>query len=54
MIAIALLCAAVACFGWILLMRFVTGIMVWTSVALVHIVFAGALGYSLYRYYSYI
>ena len=53
MISIALLSSAMASLVWIILMRFLTGVMVWTSIALVHIVFLGCLGYSIYRYHCF-
>lgn len=50
MILIALACSSTISFSWIILMRFLTGIMVWTSVALLIVGSGGGLGYSIYRY----
>ena len=50
MILAALVCASVVSFAWIILMRFVTGIMVWTSIFLLIVGSGGGLGYSVYRY----
>ena len=49
MILLALVCAAIVSFVWILLMRFLTGIMVWTSVSLILFVVGASLAYSVYR-----
>ena len=50
MIGIGFVLACILSFLWILLMRFFTGIMVWTSIALMFVLVAGLFGYSLHRY----
>ena len=50
MILVALLCASFVSFTWIILMRFLTGVMVWTSIFLLIVGSGGGLGYSVYRY----
>ena len=50
MIGIGLSLAFVLSFIWIILMRFLTSIMVWTSIGLSFLAFLGLFGYSLYRY----
>ena len=50
MIGVALVGAAFVSFLWIVLMRFATGLMVWTSLGLVVAVFGGLFGFSLYKY----
>ena len=49
MILIALACSSAISFSWIILMRFLTGIMVWTSVILLIVGSGGGLGYSVFR-----
>ena len=46
----AYLVAAIVSFLWIVLMRFIAGVMVWTSVGLSLSIFGGLFGYCLYRY----
>ena len=50
MIGIALIAATVLSFLWILLMRFLTGLMVWLSVALIFVLVGGLFGYCVFRY----
>ncbi len=50
MIGTALLTACFISFFWIVLMRFFAGIMVWTSLSLIFVLFGGLFGYSLFRY----
>ena len=50
MICVALATACLLSFLWIVLMRFVTGIMVWASLGLVVALFGGLFGLSLYKY----
>ena len=52
MIGIGFILACVLSFVWILLMRFFTGIMVWTSIGLIFVLVSGLFGYSLHRYYQ--
>ena len=52
MIGIGFFLACVLSFVWILLMRFFTGIMVWTSIGLIFVLVSGLFGYSLHRYYQ--
>ena len=49
MILIALACSSAISFSWIILMRFLTGIMVWTSIILLIVGSGGGLGYSVFR-----
>ena len=51
MIGIALIGACLLSFIWIILMRFLTGLMVWGSILLVFLGTGGALGYCGYRLY---
>ena len=53
MIGIALVAATVLSFVWILLMRFLTGLMVWLSVALIFVLVGGLFGYCVFRYTFY-
>jgi choline transporter-like protein 2/4/5 len=50
MIGIALIGACILSFVWIILMRWITGIMVWTSITLCTLLFSGLLAYSVYNY----
>ncbi len=50
MIVLALTMAAVLSFLWIVLMRCFAGIMVWTSISLIFILFGGLFGFTLYKY----
>ena len=50
MIGVALAVATIISFLWIVLMRFVAGIMVWTSIGLIFGLFGGLFGYTLYKY----
>ena len=52
MIGIGFILACVLSFVWILLMRFFTGIMVWTSICLIFVLVSGLFGYSLHRYFQ--
>ena len=55
MIGLALIGACLLSFIWIILMRFLTGFMVWGSILLVFLGTGGALGYCGYRlYFAYI
>ena len=49
MIGLAYLGCSILSFFWILLMRCMAGIMVWTSIALIFVLVVGLLGYSTYR-----
>ena len=51
MIGIALIGACFLSFIWIILMRFMTGFMVWGSILIVFLGTGGALGYCSYRLY---
>ena len=51
LIGIALIGACLLSFIWIILMRYVPGVMVWGSILIVFLGTAGALGYSGYRYH---
>jgi len=51
MIGIALIGACLLSFIWIILMRFITGFMVWGSILIVFLGTGGALGYCGYRLY---
>jgi len=51
MIGLALIGACVISFIWIVLMRFLAGLMVWSSILLVFLGIGGLLGYSGYRLY---
>ena len=50
LIGLAYIAAAFISFLWIVLMRFLTGIMVWTSIGLIFSIFGGLFGYTLYKY----
>lgn len=50
MIGIGFIMACILSFIWILLMRWVAGIMVWLSIGLIFVMVAGLFGYSLHRY----
>ena len=50
MIGLALVCSTVLSFFWIILMRFLTGLMVWLSISLIFVLTGGLLGYCVYRY----
>ena len=50
MIGIGFILAFILSFTWILLMRWLAGIMVWTSIGLIFVLVSGLFGYSLYRY----
>ena len=39
-------------FIWVLLMRFIAGIMVWTGIFMVFFMAGGLFGYSLFRYHT--
>jgi choline transporter-like protein 2/4/5 len=52
MILLALAAAAILSFLWIVLMRWFAGIMVWTSISLLFILFGGLFGYTLYKYFD--
>ena len=49
MILVALACSSSISFLWIILMRFLTGVMVWTSIVLLILGSGGGLGYSVFR-----
>ena len=51
MIGLALIGACLLSFIWIILMRFITGVMIWGSILLVFLGNGGALGYCGYRLY---
>ena len=51
MIGIALIGACFLSFIWIILMRFITGVMVWGSILIVFLGNGAALGYCGYRLY---
>ncbi len=51
-IAVACALAAILSFTWIVLMRCLAGVMVWTSVALLFCFFGGLFGYTLYKYFE--
>ena len=51
MIGLALIGACILSFIWIILMRFITGVMVWGSILLVFLGTGSALGYCGYRLY---
>ena len=50
MIGLALVCSTVLSFFWIIMMRFLTGLMVWLSISLIFVLTGGLLGYCVYRY----
>jgi len=49
MIGIGLILAFLLCMLWIFLMRFIAGILIWTSILVLFVLFAGLFGYSVYR-----
>ena len=50
MVGIGLILATFLSFLWIILMRFVAGLMVWASIGLSGMLFGGLFGYSLYKF----
>ena len=50
-VGIGLILATILSFLWIILMRFMAGIMVWLSIGLSAMLFGGLFGYSLYRFF---
>ncbi len=50
MIGLGFILACILSFLWIVLMRFLAGFMIWTSIFLVFILVSGLFGYSVYRY----
>ena len=52
MIGIALIGACILSFIWIVLMRFLAGFMIWTSILIVFLGLGGLLSYSGYRLYG--
>ena len=50
MVGIGLILATFLSFLWIILMRFIAGLMVWLSIGLSAMLFGGLFGYSLYKY----
>lgn len=50
MIGLGFILACILSFLWIVLMRCMAGVMVWTSIGLVFVLVAGLFGYSLHRY----
>ena len=49
MIGIGLILTFLLCMLWIFLMRFIAGILIWTSITSLFVLFAGLFGYSIYR-----
>ena len=50
-VGIGLILATILSFLWIILMRFMAGLMVWLSIGLSAMLFGGLFGYSLYRFF---
>ena len=50
MVGVAYIAATLISFVWVVLLRFVAGIMIWLGVGLVMAIFGGLFGYSVYRY----
>ena len=50
MIGVAMVAACITSFLWIILMRFFAGIMVWTSLGGIFVLFGGLFGWTLYKY----
>jgi len=49
MIGIGLILSFLLCMLWVFLMRFIAGILIWTSISVLFILFSGLFGYSVYR-----
>jgi len=49
MIGIGLILAFLLCMLWVFLMRFIAGFLIWTSILILFVLFAGLFGYSVYR-----
>ena len=44
--------ATVISFIWVVLLRFIAGIMIWVGIGLVFVTVGGLFGYSLFRYHT--
>ena len=49
MIGVGLILAFLLCMLWIFLMRFFAGILIWTSLIVLFVLFSGGFGYSVYK-----
>ena len=49
MIGIGLLLTFLLCMLWIFLMRFIAGILIWSSITILFVLFGGLFGYSVYQ-----
>ena len=52
MVGVAYLAATAVSFIWVVLLRFIAGIMIWTGIFMVFFMVGGLFGYSLFRYHT--
>ena len=52
MVGVAYIAATAISFIWVVMMRFVAGIMIWTGIFMVFFMVGGLFGYSLFRYHT--